>query len=344
MPHFLFFFELLEKSNKMRYIYAVYSKINIVIQEVEKMEKEEIEFDLGLDNTSDDLKGLGLLSKKLWEYLTSEELWSFIIVASIKIVFILIASWFIVFVGKKIIANVFSIRMRTPLKHSERRHQTILKLLQSVLSYLVYFSAIMGILSSLNIQIAGLLAGAGIAGLAIGFGAQSLVKDVITGFFIIFEDQFGVGDYIKLNTAEGIVMEIGLRTTKVKGNNGEQFIIPNGQITDVINYSVNNSKTTIELQVALDADIEKVQKVIQSYFDDLPEKFSELVSVPQFLGISKTTATEATLLILLETLPLQQHGISRIIRRDVIEILAKNGIPLAYPKMMFYDRKQGGDE
>ncbi|MEK4231221.1 mechanosensitive ion channel family protein [Solibacillus sp. FSL H8-0538] len=304
------------------------------------METEQLELDLG----TTDLKGLARFTQKFWDFITSEELWDFIMVATIKIIAILVLSWLVVIVGKKIIANVFSLRTHSPLNYSERRHKTILKLLQSVLSYLVYFSAIMAVLSVLNIEIAGLLAGAGIAGLAIGFGAQSLVKDVITGFFIIFEDQFGVGDYIKLNTAEGTVLEIGLRTTKIKGNTGEQFIIPNGLITDVINYSINNSKIMVDMQVSLDADIEKVEKIIQNYLETLPEKYSELVGAPKFLGVANTTGTEATIRITVETLPLQQLGISRIIRRDVIDILAKNGIPLAYPKMMFYDRNQGGEE
>ena len=307
---------------------------------MEKLETEGLELDL----STTDFKGLARFSQNFWDYITSEELWDFIMVASIKIIAITVLSWFVVFVGKKIIANVFSIRMHSPLNHSERRQKTILKLLQSVLSYLVYFSAIMAILSALNIQIAGLLAGAGIAGLAIGFGAQSLVKDVITGFFIIFEDQFGVGDYIKLNTAEGTVIEIGLRTTKIKGITGEQFIIPNGLITDVINYSINNSKIMIDMQVALDANIEKVEVIIQNYLNTMPELYEELVGAPKFLGVANTTATEATIRITVETLPLQQHGIARIIRRDVMDILTKNGIPLAYPKMMFYDKGQGGEE
>lgn len=185
--------------------------------------------------------------------------------------------------------------------------------------------------------------GAGIASVAIAFGAQNLVKDVITGFFIILEDQFGVGDFVKINTAEGTVMEIGLRTTKVKGITGEQFIIPNGSIVDVINYSINNSKATINMQISLDANIEKVQMVIQNYLDTLPEKYEELVSAPVFLGVTNTTSTEATIAITIETLPLQQYSISRIIRKDVIDILTRNGIPLAVPKMMFYERNQGGE-
>lgn len=288
-----------------------------------------------------DIKGLKRLSQKLLDYVTSEELWDFVTVASIKIISILLISYLTVRIGKKIIANVFAFRMRSPLNHSERRQKTILKLLQSVLSYFVYFSAIMGILSSLHIQVAGLLAGAGIAGLAIGFGAQSLVKDIITGFFIIFEDQFGVGDYIKVNGAEGTVIEIGLRTTKIKGSTGEQFIIPNGLITEVVNYSINNSKAMIDIQLAVDANIEKAEKVITAYLETLPEKHTELTNVPAFLGVQNITGTEVTIRIMAETLPLQQHVVARTIRRDIKELLEKSGIPIPYPKMMLYDRVMG---
>ena len=104
----------------------------------------------------------------------------------------------------------------------------MLKLLENTLAYVVYFSAILAILAEFSIDVKGLLAGAGVLGLAVGFGAQSFVKDIITGFFIIFEDQFSVGDYVKIGTAEGTVEEIGLRTTKIKAYGGEIHILPNG--------------------------------------------------------------------------------------------------------------------
>src|SRR5690606_23274541 len=214
---------------------------------------------------------------------------------------ILFVSYIAIFIGKRVIARIFKLRMKAPIKHNERRQQTILRLLQSVLTYTIYFSAIIGVLSVLNINVAGLLAGAGIAGLAIGFGAQSLVKDVITGFFIVFEDQFGVGDYIKLNTAEGTVTEIGLRTTKILGTTGEQYIIPNGQITDVINYSINNSKAIVDMQVGIDADIEQVDKLVTDYLKTLPHQFEELVEVPKFLGVQNVVGTEVTIRIVAET-------------------------------------------
>ena len=281
-----------------------------------------------VNSATDDLKGLGLLTQKLWNYLTSEELWNFILVATIKITAILVVSWLVVFVGKKVIANVFALRMRAPLSYSERRQKTILKLLQSVLSYLVYFSAIMGILSALDIQIAGLLAGAGIAGLAIGFGAQSLVKDVITGFFIIFEDQFGVGDYIKLNGAEGTVYEIGLRTTKIKGSSGEQHIIPNGAIGTVINYSINDTSTFVDFIVPATVNIDEVEEIVEKYLKPLAEEYEELTRSPILLGVQSFTTTDVTLRIKVETTSMQHSKMARIIRRDLMILLEKHGITM----------------
>lgn len=281
------------------------------------------------------------LMEKYWDKLTSEDLWEKVIDASIEILLILLVSWIAVKLGKKFIKKVFLIRMRSPLSHSERRQRTISRLLQSVISYVVYFSAIIGILSSLNIKVAGLLAGAGIVGLAIGFGAQSLVKDVITGFFIIFEDQFGVGDYIKINAAEGTVVEIGLRTTKINGATGEQFIIPNGAIGEVVNYSVNNSKIFIDLQMATDADFEKAEGIINKYLETLPKMHKELIAAPVFLGVQNVKGTEVTIRIVAETLPQQQYGVARTIRRDITKLFEENNIPMVYPKMMFYGKDEG---
>lgn len=264
-------------------------------------------------------------AQKWIDYFSNPEFWDKAFAALIEITLILVISAIVVRVARAVIARVFRIRRRTPLRGNERRDTTILRLLQNIVVYLVYFSAIVGILSSLGIQIAGLLAGAGVAGLAIGFGAQSLVKDVITGFFIIFEDQFGVGDYIKLTGGEGTVVEIGLRTTKIQGPTGEQHIIPNGGITNVTNYSVNNTKATIDLDVPVNSDIEAVQSVIQEYLNTLPAEHEELERAPQFLGVVNFTKDEATVRITYETLPRQAAAIGRVMRRDVISIFAQFG-------------------
>ena len=261
------------------------------------------------------------MNTKLWDFLTSEALWDAVIRASIKIIGIVVVAYLVVFFGKRIIANVFSLSMRTPLTHSERRQKTILKLVQSVISYVVYFSAILAILSVLNINVAGLLAGAGIAGLAIGFGAQSLVKDVISGFFIIFEDQFGVGDHIRLNNAEGTVVEIGLRTTKVRGSSGEQHIIPNGAIGTVINYSVNDTSTFVDFDIPVTQNIDEVERRVQAYLNTLPEQYKELTKIPLLMGVQNFTQTNATVRIKVETVSMQHNKMARIIRKDLLSLL-----------------------
>lgn len=293
---------------------------------------------MGEENVTKDLKGLEKATEKVWNYLKSDELWDFLLVATIKIVAIMIISYLVIFIGKKIITRIFKLRMKAPLNQSERRTKTIVRLLHSTLTYVVNFSAIIAMLSALNIQVMGLLAGAGIAGLAIGFGAQSLVKDVISGFFIILEDQFGVGDYIKINQAEGTVSEIGLRTTKIVATTGEKHIIPNGMITEVINYSINNSKAIIDIQIGINADIDKVEQLMKNYLEELPSKYEDVVDVPKYLGVQKLTGTDMTIRIIAETKPMEHGKIASIIRKDVRNILKKNGIPMAYAKMLLFDQ------
>lgn len=275
----------------------------------------------GIDLSTNDLRGLQQLTEFFWNFMRSEELWNFVIVASIKIIVIMIISSLVVLIGNKLIEKFFSIRMRTPLRYTERRQQTIQKLVQNVLSYLVYFSAIIAILSSLNIQVAGLLAGAGIASVAIAFGAQSLVKDIISGFFIIFEDQFGVGDYIKLNTAEGTVVEIGLRTTKITGVSGEQHIIPNGSIGAVINYSVNDTSTFVDFVVPTTVNLSEIEKKVEAYLQALFDEHEELTNVPVLTGVQNFNPDAVTLRIKIETASMQHGRIAGIIRRDLMRLL-----------------------
>lgn len=278
--------------------------------------------------TAQDLTGLKKELADAWNQLVSEKLWDFLILASIKITLILFVAGLVVFIGKKVIANVFKLRMKAPLRYSERRQKTILRLLQSVLSYIVYFSAIIGVLSSLNINVAGLLAGAGIAGLAIGFGAQSLVKDVISGFFIIFEDQFGVGDYIKLNTAEGRVKEIGLRTTKIQGSTGEQHIIPNGSIGVVVNYSVNDTSANIDFVVPVAVNLQEVENAVNNYLSGLENTYEELSKDPVLMGVQSFTPDNVTLRIKIETASMEHSKVSRLIRKDLLELLDKYGVTM----------------
>ena len=273
--------------------------------------------------------------------LSNEQLWIDSGVVILKVFFIMFLAGIVVKVGKIVIRKVFEVRMKAPLAYTERRHNTLLKLLQNVLAYVVYFAAILAVLSALTINVTGLLAGAGVLGLAIGFGAQNLVRDVITGFFIIFEDQFSVGDYVRIGAAEGSVEEIGLRTTKIKGLNGEIHIFPNGTIVEVVNFSLNNSIAIVDVSVAYEVDIPKAEELIRVFLLSLPEKYEQLVKLPELLGVQNLAASEVVMRITAETKPMQHFAMARIIRRDLKIFMDEHGIEIPYPKMVMYQKKTG---
>jgi small conductance mechanosensitive channel len=276
--------------------------------------------------------------------LLTEATWINIGTTFLKIIFIIILAAIVVKVGKMIIRQLFLVRMKTPLRYSERRQNTMLKLLENVLAYVVYFAAILAVLSELEIEVAGVLAGAGVLGLAVGFGAQNFVRDVITGFFIIFEDQFSVGDYVRIGQAEGTVQEIGLRTTKLKGLNGEIHIFPNGTIVEIVNFSLNNSIAIVDVSVAYEANIPEAEELIRQFLAALPAQYEQLVKAPELLGVQNLAASEIILRITAETKPMQHFTVGRIIRRDLKIFMDEHGIEIPYPKMVMYQKKEGSLE
>ena len=158
------------------------------------------------------------------------------------------------------------------IKSNEKRSETLHKLIRSAVRYTIYFIAFFQILSTLGINTTSIVASAGIASVAIGFGAQSLVKDIISGFFIILEGQFDVGDEVKLYNqaafiAGGSVMSLGLRSTKIRSGNGEIYFIPNGSINQVINYSLTYNLAEVKFSIQIDETIEAIEERIQKVLD-----------------------------------------------------------------------------
>lgn len=278
------------------------------------------------------------LIKSLLRKVLKEDTWLVLADRIISIIIILFVAGIVVKVGKLIIHNVFKVRARSPLRVSERREATLLKLMDNILSYLVYFTALLMVLQTFNIEIKGLLAGAGIAGLAVGFGAQNLVRDVITGFFIIFEDQFSVGDYIRINQFEGTVEQIGLRTTKIRSVTGEIHILPNGTISQVTNFSITNSIAVVDVSISYNDDIDRAEEVIQNLLETLPEKYEEIVNPPQLLGVQSLGPSEVVLRVTAETLPMKHFYISRMLRKEIKNCLDENGIEIPFPHLVMYNR------
>ncbi|MEW5322032.1 mechanosensitive ion channel family protein [Geobacillus thermoleovorans] len=275
---------------------------------------------------------------RLFAFLMDEQLWLQIGKGMLKIVLILLICAVAVKVLKIAVHNMFKVRQKAPIRISERREATLVRLLDNVITYVLYFIALLMILDAFGVPVKALLAGAGVVGLAVGFGAQSLVKDIITGFFIIFEDQFAVGDYVRIGNFEGYVETIGLRVTKIKSWTGEVHILPNGSITQVTNYSLHNSLAVVDVSIAYEEDIEEAEKAIRELLPQLPAKYEDMVAPPELLGVQNLASSEVVLRITCETKPMRHLAVARAIRKEVKLMLDERGIEIPYPRLVLHRR------
>ncbi|KOO45927.1 mechanosensitive ion channel protein MscS [Priestia koreensis] len=283
------------------------------------------------------LLSLGVMESLQKKFL-NEALWSKIGEGALKILLIIILASVCIKVGKSALQKIFEMRSKSPLRISERRETTLIRLLHNVLSYIVYFVALMMILEALGIKVQALLAGAGIVGLAVGFGAQNLVRDIITGFFIIFEDQFSVGDYVRITNFEGTVEEIGLRTTKIKSWTGELHILPNGNINEVTNFSLHNSTAFVDVNISYDEDIERAEQIIKDLLVELPDKYEDMVKPPELLGIQSFGPSEVVMRVVSEVKPMRHFYMAREIRKEIKMRLDEHGIEIPIPRMAMYNK------
>ncbi|ARD48383.1 mechanosensitive ion channel protein MscS [Sporosarcina sp. P37] len=296
------------------------------------------------EDVKENLKFIEELVQQMRDTLLDTRFWIDTGFFAIRIVLIVVVAGIVVKVGQMLIRRFFAIKLKSPMRKSERREKTIIKLLENALKYIVYFSAILAILTEFHIDAKGLLAGAGVLGLAVGFGAQSLVKDVISGFFIIFEDQFGVGDYVRINSGEGTVMEIGLRTTKIALYGGELYTVPNGQIGEVINFSVTNSMVLLDLALSYETDIDHAEELIKDFLKKLPkDRYAEVIGIPEVLGVQSMEPSRILLRIAAETEPVANFGVGRKLRQDLKKFMDQNGIEMPYPRMVIHKENMEGN-
>lgn len=223
----------------------------------------------------------------------------------------------------------------------EKRARTLASLLRTVGTTLVLIVAVMMALREIGLDITPLIAGAGVAGLAIGFGAQSLIKDVIAGFFILLEDQFHVGDVIQAGGASGQVERMTLRMTIVRDLQGTVHFIPNGEIKVASNLTKEWSRAVLEIGVGYEEDVDRVMAVLtevgHSLADD--ETFGKLVlEPPQVLGVEALADSQVTIRMLAKTLPLKQWEVARELRRRIKARLDREGIQIPYPHRVIITR------
>lgn len=234
--------------------------------------------------------------------------------------------------GCMLIDQVFKKEGIEQVSRSKQRIKTLNNLLKSVLRYVIYFVGTTMGLEILGIPTGSILAGAGIVGLAVGFGARSLVQDIITGFFILFEDQFGVGDYIETAGVSGIVEAIDLRITRIKSFDGELHIIPNGKIKQVTNYTIADSRIVIDVGVSYEEDIAEVIAILRDYCSELALEIGSINQGPEVAGVEELADSSVVLRILTWVPPLKKWEIARQLRQKIKEKLVQENIEIPYPK------------
>lgn len=218
------------------------------------------------------------------------------------------------------------------LVNAERRRQraaAIGSVLRSVASFLVMGTAALSVLSVLRIDLAPLLASAGVAGVALGFGARNLVMDMLTGMFMLLEDQYGVGDRVDAGAATGEVLEIGLRVTKLRGDDGEMWYVRNGEISRIGNLSQGWSTATVDVQVRADEDLKRVEGVITEAGTELAESepwHERLWGPVEVLGLTSLTLQSMVVRVSAKTMPGQSGPVERELRRRIKQGLDAAGV------------------
>jgi len=216
-----------------------------------------------------------------------------------------------------------------------QRARTIGLVLSNLITAGLLISAVIAILSELGVAIGALAAGAGILGAALGFGAQTLVRDFISGLFIVVEDQYGVGDFVDLGSATGVVESIGLRVTQVRDIEGTVWYVRNGEILRVGNSSQGWSRVILDLPLAYNSDLEKTKKIIEQALAHLAEALgskSGLIGKAQVWGVQALEGEAVVFRVVQQVRPSKKDELARQIRLEVKKAIDKAGIKLSKPQ------------
>ena len=258
----------------------------------------------------------------------------------IKICIVLI----VMLIAKKVITgfidNLFHNKLSASMKQNEnipleeKRLKTLSKLFKSIATYVIYFIAIITCLDMVGFSIMTILAGAGVVSLAVAFGAQSIVEDLMSGIFIVLENQYSVGEFVSIDGILGTVSEIGMKTTKVLTESGELMIIRNGSVGTVINYSRHAQRRFVTVGIAYEENIENAKAVIQHACDIIGERYKDdFDQLPYVQGVTDLADSSVVIRTTFTSWNWTQDPISRALRQEIKEQLDNAGVEISYPKV-----------
>jgi small conductance mechanosensitive channel len=229
-----------------------------------------------------------------------------------------------------------------------QRAKTMGTLLKSIISGIIAAIVITMMLSAVGLNIGPIIASAGIAGVALGFGSQTLVKDFLSGIFMIFEDQYGVGDVVDMGEGlSGTIEAVSLRVTRLRDTNGTVWYVRNGELYRVGNMSQNWARAVLDVQVSAREDITQVRRVLGDVIHDLWEDDDYdgvVIEEPEIWGIEAVTQDAITLRVTLKTAPMEQWRVARVLRERIKSRFDHEGIQAPYPTSYVMNRTDGAPE
>ena len=220
-------------------------------------------------------------------------------------------------------------------ERSSQRTRTLGAVLRSICTIVIYGMAVMMALGEFDVNLGPLIAGAGIVGVAIGFGAQSLVKDFLSGVFMLLEDQYGVGDAVDVGDTGGVVEEVQLRTTQIRDLSGTLWYIPNGEIRRVANMSQDWGRAVLDIEVSYDTDIQKATTVIKEVADAMWQEqlpHATIIEEPSIAGVQAFGESAIAIRLMAKTEAGEQFATTRELRGRIKEAFDQAGIEIPFPQ------------
>lgn len=250
----------------------------------------------------------------------------------------IISTLLVIFISLSLMKISKTTLNRVGLKESpmKKRKRTIAKVTNSIIKYFLGILMILIVLSIWGVNVAPALAGLGILGLVIGLGAQRFINDLISGFFIVFEHHFDVGDKIEVQGFKGEVTSIGLKTTKIMNWKGEIKIVNNGEISTLINFSRNPSVAIVEFGIAYKENIQQTIDLLNAELPKLRLNFPVIIEDPKVIGTIDLASSSVNLRAIAKTLNEQHYAIERAMRQRIKEILDEHGIEIPFPQVVIH--------
>lgn len=222
----------------------------------------------------------------------------------------------------------------------ENKTKMIKDLITNVIKYFIIIMVFLIVLEIYGVDTKALIASLGIVGLVAGLAVQDTLKDFVSGITIIIEEQYGIGDVVKINGFKGEVISLGLKTTRVKSATGEILIVPNHLITEVINYSHSKSLAIVDIGISYESDLDEAIAVLNKMAESIAPKIPELTGKINVLGVQNLGESSVDIRITAETTPTDNFSVERKIRREAKLILEKNKISIPYPQMVIHNAKR----